>query len=113
VDPGPSEAAELEALLARLLSEAALRETIGGLARAHVAELHALDDTAARLARFLIEVHAQKAVLAAEVAAHRVPEGSLLGTLLDEVRFAALDLGLPGIPQGIEPLLGELTRGRS
>jgi glycosyltransferase involved in cell wall biosynthesis len=113
VDPGPSEAAELEALLARLLSEAALRETIGGLARAHVAELHALDDTAARLARFLIEVHAQKAVLEAEVAARRVPEGSLLGTLLNEVRFAALDLGLPGIPQGIEPLLGELTRGRS
>ncbi|MBI3932611.1 MAG: glycosyltransferase family 4 protein [Acidobacteria bacterium] len=110
VDPGVGEEAEIEAFLARLLADAALRETIGRLAREHVATAHDLGATVARLADFLEEVLERRDVLATEVERRRVPEGSLLGYLADEVRWGALDLGLASVPPGVEPLLLGLTR---
>lgn len=113
VDPGPPEADELEALLGRLLDDARLRDTIGALARDYVERHHALGPTLDALLRFAGDVHARKAALEAAVRAQRVEPGSLLGTLVDEVRFAALDLGLPGVPHDVEPRLAELARVRS
>jgi glycosyltransferase involved in cell wall biosynthesis len=108
VDPGPSEGGQLEALLARLLGDAPLRETIGRLAREHVRREHALDATVARLAGFLEEVHARGDVLRSEVEARRVAEGTLHAYLSDEVRWAAKDLGLGDVPPELDEVLREL-----
>jgi glycosyltransferase involved in cell wall biosynthesis len=112
VDPGPAEREQLLALLTRLLEDASLRETIGRLARAHVERHHDLAVTVERLAGFLEGVVAQKAALAATVAAESVPEEGLRGYLMDELRFAALDLGLAGVPLGLEPIVNDLAGGK-
>jgi glycosyltransferase involved in cell wall biosynthesis len=112
VDPGPDEEAELRALLDRLLSDPTLRARIGRLAQDHVREHHRLADTVERLSLFLEEVAARKASLLASVAADRAPEGTLLAYLFEEVRWGARDLGLPGVPLGLDPLLRGLL-GRS
>lgn len=109
VSPGPTEAAEVEAVLDHLLRTPSLRAAIGRLAREHVLRHHALADTVDRLADFLLEVTRRREELRLAVETQRVPEGSLLSYLLQEVRFGALDLGLPGVPEGVEPLLTELA----
>ncbi|HVR71455.1 MAG TPA: glycosyltransferase [Vicinamibacteria bacterium] len=111
VTPGVTEEAELEAILSRLLADEALRETIGRLARAHVTAHHDLASTVARLASFLEEVRGGKDALVAEVERRRASEGSLLGYLRDEVRWAARDLGLADTPPEIETVLAGLLRG--
>jgi glycosyltransferase involved in cell wall biosynthesis len=85
VDPGVTEAAEIEALLSRLVGDAALRETIGRLAREHMLEHYALSATVTRLADFLQDVRERKAALVAEIERRRVPEGTLHAYLSDEV----------------------------
>lgn len=105
VDPGPGQEAELLALLDRLLSDLPLRARIGRLARTHVSEHHRLEDTVDRLSRFLEEVAARKAEILGALAADRACEGTLLGYLFEEVRWGARDLGLPGVPLGLEPIL--------
>ena len=110
VDPGPAEAAQLEALLARLLGDPALRETIGRLGREHVGRHHALEATVARLAGFLEEVHARQDALLAQVRRRYVPDGTLLASLHDEVRWASRGLGLPDVPEEVEVLLDDLMR---
>jgi glycosyltransferase involved in cell wall biosynthesis len=112
VDPGPAEAAELEAFLERLVQDGGLRESIGRLARAHVLRHHDLGTTVDRLAGFLEEVGGRRAELAERVAAESVPEEGLRGYLMDELRYSALDLGLAGVPLGLEPLVNELAGGR-
>ena len=105
IDPGRHEEAELAAVLGRLLDDAALRDRIEGLARAHAAAHHGLEPEAQALTAFLSEVHARREELRAHAEARRAPEGSLLGFLSDEVRFAALDLGLPGLPPEVDEVL--------
>jgi glycosyltransferase involved in cell wall biosynthesis len=112
VDPGPLELEELTALLSALIESAPLRETIGRLAGAHVRRHHDLASTVTRLAVFLSDIAARKEDLAALIEKQRRPDGSLFAYLSDEVRWAALDLGLGGIPAGCEPLLAELTGDR-
>jgi glycosyltransferase involved in cell wall biosynthesis len=112
VDPGVHELAELTALLHRLLRDEALRDAIGRLARDHVYAHNGLAATADRLAGFLADVSARKKELLAMLRVRRAPEGSLLAYLTDEVRWAALDLGLAGVPVGFEPLLAELLPER-
>jgi glycosyltransferase involved in cell wall biosynthesis len=112
VDPGVHERAELTALLDRLLRDEALRATIGRLARDHVQAHNGLAATADCLAGFLTDVNARKHELLAMLRGRRAPEGSLLAYLTDEVRWAALDLGLAGVPVGFEPLLAELLPER-
>jgi glycosyltransferase involved in cell wall biosynthesis len=109
VDPGPGQEDELRALLGRLLDDAPLRARISALARAHVRQGHDLERTVDLLAGFLEGVAARKAALLATLAADRAEEGSLLGYLLEEVRGGARDLGLPGVPLGLEPLLRSLA----
>ncbi|MFI5182755.1 MAG: glycosyltransferase [Vicinamibacteria bacterium] len=112
VDPGVREVDELTAFLEALLADTSLRETIGGLARAHIRRYHDLASTVTRLVRFLSDVAAQKRELLSLVAAQHPPDGSLFGYLSDEIRWAALDLGLAGLPVGCEPLLAELVGRR-
>jgi glycosyltransferase involved in cell wall biosynthesis len=112
IDPGPREAEELGAVLDRLLRDAALRERMGGLARDHVRAHHGLAETAERLAAFLGEVAARRESLRAEILADRAAEGTLLGYLMEEVRWGARDLGLSRVGPGLERLLGELVPGR-
>lgn len=111
VDPGATEGAQLEALLARLLGDRALRDAIERLAREHVRRHHALDATVETLARFLEDVHARAEGLRADVGRREAAEGTLHAYLRDEVRWAARDLGLPDVPPEVESVLDDLGRG--
>ncbi len=104
--------AELVALLDHLLRHPELREGLGRLAREHASAHHELGATVGRLVAFLGEVLGRKPQLLGALAADRAPEGTLLGYLMEEVRGAARDLGLPGAQLGLEGLLEELSRGR-
>jgi hypothetical protein len=64
------------------------------------------------LARFLAEVHAGKEAALDALQAERTEEGGLLGYLMEEVRWGARDLGLPGARLGLEALLRELVGTR-
>lgn len=110
VDPGRGERAALEATLLRLLGDAPLRGRISRLARAHALRHHGLAEVTGRLAAFLEQVAARRDELLARERAGREEEGSLLELLVDEVRWTAQDLGLPGAAGDVRPLLAELVR---
>jgi glycosyltransferase involved in cell wall biosynthesis len=110
VGPGPRQEDELVATLGHLLARPALRETIGGLARAHVLAHHDLAATARALVSFLEGVHRGRAALLAAVAQEDAAAGGLLGYFTEEVRAGARDLGLVGVPLGLDALLGDLAR---
>jgi glycosyltransferase involved in cell wall biosynthesis len=105
VSPGPAEEEELLALLERLLGDAPLRETIGGLAREYVAEKHGLSGTVALLSRFLEEVAARRDELLAGLEPELDPE-TLEAFFREEVRWAARDLGLSAPPPFTQGLFG-------
>jgi hypothetical protein len=108
VSPGRTEAAELAALLDRLLGDVDLRRRIGALARSHA---EAKRDPA-RAAAALLELAREVLPTAPEAlrafAADRAEEGTLLAWAFEEVRWGARDLGLAGLPLGLEPLVGPL-----
>jgi glycosyltransferase involved in cell wall biosynthesis len=109
VAPGPHEEDELFAVLGHLLRSPDLRETIGGLARAHVREHHGLPAVTRELVGFLEDVHLRKAALAAAVAAEEGDsDASLLAYFTEEVRAGARDLGLLALPLGLDAILGSL-----
>jgi glycosyltransferase involved in cell wall biosynthesis len=115
VAPGPREEEELVAMLGHLLAAPALRETIGRLAGAHVREHHGLDAVTRDLAAFLERVHESKAALRAAVAEEEgAQDGGLLAYFTEEVRTGARDLGLLGVPLGLDAILADLagSRGR-
>ena len=112
IDPGAREADELAAVLDRLLADPGLREAMGRLAREHVRAHHDIAATTTRLARFLKDVLGRKDELLANLAPYSAPDGSLLAYLLDEIRWSALDLGLDGVPPGVETLIAEVVARR-
>jgi hypothetical protein len=109
VDPGPSEEAEIEALLRLLLGDPSLRHAIGRLAREHV-ESHPPRLLADRLAAFLAGVQRGKEAALRALDKDRADTGSRLDYLMEEVRWAARDLGLAGARLGLEPLLAPLGK---
>jgi glycosyltransferase involved in cell wall biosynthesis len=111
IDPGPGQERQLEATLALLLGDAGLRETMGRLAGEHVRSHHALEATAARLAAFLEDVRRQAARLREQLRREAVPDASLADALMQEVRFAAHELGVGGVDLGLRPLLQPLVEG--
>jgi glycosyltransferase involved in cell wall biosynthesis len=113
VDPGPTQEDELVALFDRLLSDPGLRDRISALARDHVREHHDLARTTLALGRFLEDVRARRTELLSVLAADRAEEGTLLGYLMEEVRWGARDLGLPGAPLDLLPLLEGLLGRRA
>ena len=112
VAPGPHEEEELFAVLGHLLAAPALREAIGGLARAHVREQHGLDAVTRELLGFLEAVYARKAALAAAVAEEDDSDDGLLTYFNEEVRAGARDLGLLAVPLGLDAILADLAAGR-
>jgi glycosyltransferase involved in cell wall biosynthesis len=109
VDPGPDEDALLEATLGELLGDRSLRDEIGSVARAHVLAHHSPAAEARSLLAFCREVLERKGAIEDALARDRVPVGTLLGYLMEEARWGARDLGLPGVHLGLEPLLRELV----
>lgn len=109
IDPGPREEAELEAFLSRLLVDPPLRDAIGEAAREHVLKEHSLPKEADSLLAFLETVLSRKEELQASFAKDGIPEGTLLGYLMEEVRWGARDLGMPGLSLSLKPLLEELA----
>jgi glycosyltransferase involved in cell wall biosynthesis len=112
VDPGRREPDELEALLARLLGDQALRESLGRLAREHVLAHHDLGVTTRRLAGFLSEVHALQPTLLAAIAEERDDQGTRLGLFVEETRRAARELGLSAVRLGVRPLFAGIAGER-
>lgn len=108
VDPGPQEERELLALLERLLASPALRDGIARVAREHVRRHHDLRATVERLLAFLARVLEGRDRALQALSAERAREGSLLAYALEEVRWAARDLGLAGAPPGVGPALKDL-----
>jgi hypothetical protein len=111
VDPHVTEEPALEALLGHLLAEPDLRRRVGALARAHLAAVRDPEGAAARLLAFLRAVAATQDEIVRVIAADRVDERTLLGYAMEEVRSGARDLGLVGLPLGLEPLLSGLLSG--
>ena len=105
VDPGPREEAELLAALEALLDSPALRDGVSRAARDYVQRRHDLAMTVDRLMDFLDTVLAGKDRALAALAAERARDGSLLAQALEEVRWAARDLGLAGAPAGVAAAL--------
>jgi hypothetical protein len=111
VSPGPTETAELTALLGRLLDDVALRGRVAAFARNHARERYDPAPSAATLLALAREVSGTRAEALRAFAADRAEEGTLLGWALEEVRWGSRDLGLVGLPLGLEPLVGPLLRG--
>lgn len=108
VDPGVAERYELEALIEHLLSHPERAHAMGRGAAAYVGTHHDLEQTAARLARFLHDIASRADGLRREVSGAR-EEGGRLAFFLDEVRPGARELGLAAGGLGIEALLRELA----
>jgi hypothetical protein len=108
VSPGPLETEELLALLARLLDDRALRRRVGALARDHARARRDPAPVAASLVALARVVSSTSADARLAFAADRAEEGTLLAWALEEVRGGARDLGLVGLPLGLEPLVGPL-----
>jgi glycosyltransferase involved in cell wall biosynthesis len=108
VDPGPREEEELVALLGRLLEDGDLRAEIGALAASHARRHHGREEAGAKLLAFLQDVDRQQHVLRSALAAD-APESGVVGYLAEEIRWAARDLGLPGLHLGLRPLVQELA----
>jgi glycosyltransferase involved in cell wall biosynthesis len=101
VDPGPHEEEQLAAMLLALLASPDLRAGVGRAARDHVRRRHDLRATVERLLAFLREVRAGKDRTVAALLAESAREGTLLAYALEEVRWAARDLGLAAAPPGV------------
>ena len=110
VSPGASEAAQLEALLRRLVRDARLRGRVGALARAHAAQRQDPTPVAARLLD-LARLLAPSARAARDALdATRAGETTPLGWARGEVRWAAGELGVAALPSSVERLLVALLR---
>jgi glycosyltransferase involved in cell wall biosynthesis len=112
VSPGPSEAAELEALLLRLVQDVRLRGRVSALARAHAEARRDPAPAASQLLALVRDLLATERRARVAFGARAEIETTLLGWALGELRWAAAGLGLDDLPPGIEPLLSPLLPGR-
>ncbi len=113
VSPGPSEAAELEALLLVLVRDVRLRGRVSALARAHAEACRDPAPVASQLLALVRDLLPAGRRARVAFGARREAEATPLGWALDELRWAAAGLGLDELPPGIEPLLSPLLPGRS
>jgi hypothetical protein len=111
VTPGPTEAAELAAFLDRLLGDATLSRRVGALARAHAEARRDPAPVASALLALVRDVSRTAPEALRAFAADRAEEGTLLAWVLEELRGGARELGLVGLPLGLEPLVGPLFGG--
>jgi hypothetical protein len=112
VSPGPSEAAELEALLLRLVQDVRLRGRVSALALAHAKARRDPAPAASQLLALVRDLLATDRRPCVAFGARAEAEATLLGWALDELRWAAAGIGLDDLPPGIGPLLSPLLPGR-
>jgi hypothetical protein len=110
VSPGPSEAAELEALLLRLVHDPRLRERVGALARAYAGARRDPAPAARALLALVADVEGSSGEARRAFDARAAQEGTLLASALEEVRGGARGLGLAELPPGIEPRVAPVLR---
>jgi len=110
VSPGPSEGAELEALLLRLSRDVRLRVRVGALARAHRATAGDPAPAAAALLDLVRLVLPGSEGARRAFAARGADAETLLAAALDELRWPAREVGLAELPPGVEPLVVPLLR---
>ena len=109
--PGALEELELRAVLEALLDSAPLRHDLSRAARDHVRRRHDLPATVGALMAFLGRVIEGKDRALAALADARAREGTLLAHALEEVRWAARDLGLGQAPPAVGAALHDLFGG--
>jgi hypothetical protein len=110
LSPGPTEGAELLALLLRLARDARLRGRMAALARDHTARLGEPAPVASRLLGLARDVAVSADAARDAFASARAAEATPLGRALSEIRWAAGELGLPAPPPDVEPLLTPVLR---
>jgi glycosyltransferase involved in cell wall biosynthesis len=110
VSPGPSEGAELEALLRRLVRDPRLRARVGALGHAHADARRDPAPAARALLSLVTDVERSGGEARRAFDARRAQEGTLLTSALEELRWGARSLGLVDLPPQIEPLLAPLLR---
>jgi hypothetical protein len=108
VSPGPTEGAELEALLLRLVRDHRLRERASALARAHADARRDPAPAARALLALAAEAERSSAEPRRAFLARQAQEGTLLASALDEARCSARSLGLAELPRDIEPRVSPL-----
>ncbi len=109
VDPGALEEEEIVAFLSSLAEDPQLREAVATRARQHVTDLHDLVRETERLASFLRTVEKGKGEALARLDTDRFEAGGLAAYLMEELRWGARDLGLPGASLGLKELVAELV----
>lgn len=107
ISPGPREAAELEAMLGALCDDPGLREDLGAAAQSHARRVHGRAQGIESLLAFFGEVMESAGGTRAALAADRTDD-PMLGYFMEEVRWGARELGLPGVHLGLAPLLREM-----
>jgi predicted RNA-binding Zn ribbon-like protein len=110
VSPGPSEGAELEALLLRLVRDPLLRARVGALGRAHADARRDPTPAARALLSLVADVERSGGEERRAFDTRRAQEGTLLTSALEELRWGAFSLGLADLPRQIEPRLAPLLR---
>jgi hypothetical protein len=108
VSPGPTEAAELGALLLLLARDERLRERVSAQARAHAEARRDPEPAARTLLSLAAHLERTSGGARRNFLARQAREGTLLGSAIEEVLTAAHSLGLADLPPGIEPLVGPL-----
>jgi len=103
VSPGPSEGAELEALLLRLARDARLRERVSALARAHADARRDPAPAAHALLSLAADVERSRGEALRTFAARRAQEGTLLASVLEEARWGARSSASRTCPRGSSP----------
>ncbi len=111
IDPGRREEEELLAFLGALVADPALGLALGRRAREHLRRLHDLEDTVRVLSGFLEEVARERPRRLAALRAERSEEAGLPGYLIEEARWGARDLGLPGLDPAVRVLVAQLLGG--
>jgi glycosyltransferase involved in cell wall biosynthesis len=109
VDPGPLEGAHLEAVLTELCSDRGLRDAMGAAAADHVRRHHDPAATARTLSGFLAARAGAAPGERDRIASARRLEGTRLGSYVDEVRWAARELGLGAVPPAVVERLREVA----
>jgi hypothetical protein len=107
VSPGPTEAEETAAFVLSLLADSSLRLRMGRVARAFAEERQEPSRCVGPLLGIIRTVERTRAA-ALGLAEPRPPEDTPAVRAVDEVRWAARELGLVELPAGLPPLVAGL-----
>jgi hypothetical protein len=111
VSPGPDEVHEIVALVRRLLGDAALRASMGRLARTFAAERSDAAPCVRALLDLIPVLAGRRETVERDLAARRGEEALPAAGAIEELRWTARELGVD-LPPDVGPLVDSLFGGR-